>query len=213
MTDPHETKRQRDSDDYNLELAGLDIGRQKRFTPESNSPESKEEKKRRDDAARYAAMNAILATQEQIDNAVCAVNDLQNKLDIAFAAVETEMDELEARTVRLDDGRAVYMTENGEFRTVDGQVVAESDLPDNTPADASIWAEYETLLNRQAQLSGIQTDVVDTSRETLSGEHVTTKDIEDIEIKIKKADDLIDGKPCINTRLKYFYFGARSYYF
>lgn len=191
MADPHDIKRQRENDDINNEMAGLDVGRQKRFRPDHLSPTKLEEKKRREDDARFVAIQTILAAQEQIGLVIGKLDDLQNKLDDAFATLEQDWDALEARTIHLDDGTAAYLLEDGSLRAVDGEVINHG-FTENIPENAATWDEYEALRGRRTQLSGIQTET-NTAREELNDGDISAKRLREIEKHIDEASQAIEA--------------------
>lgn len=145
----------------------------------------KKEEDRRKDQMRAALQT--LATQQQVDDARDALFDLQDRLDDAFSALEATRDDLDERTVRLADGRAVYLMEDGQFATEDGTVIDPGLLPDDIPENAATLEERRAYVERAGQLATIQSDVIDTGLETLSKDDVTVSEIEEIEAAIQQA--------------------------
>lgn len=179
--------------DFAAEIASSGDGaRINRFLTGDRDPATirkKDEQRSRDQL--LTMLNAA-ASAEQIEAARQALYDLQDRLDQEFAELEEMRDDLEARTVTLDDGTAVYRMADGRFATADGQVVGESELPANIPDNAATVEEREAYLRRAKQLGNIQNDVITAGHETLNKDGVTVGEIKEIEDDIEDALKVLD---------------------
>lgn len=191
--------------DHGLELSGQEAGQQKRFLPDHLSPRKLEEKKRREDAMRFASLAVIMATQEQIDAVMGKLDHLQSRLDEAFAAYEARMDDINLRTIYLDDGRAIYRIEgDGNFRTVDGDIIAARDLPENIPENATSWAEFTAAIAEGQKLGTIQDNVSAWTDEVNNGDMTSERvdemldQINELEVKL---DNNLEAEPKFDTSL------------
>lgn len=191
----HLSPTERDKDHLGKDLAGLETGLIKRgFGVSENSPtgiEKKKAKERERDARTVWLLQ--LASQEDINAVLRQLDDLQERLDEAFAELEQDWEELDSRTVRLEDGTAVYLTEDGQFSTLDGRIVDASELPDDIPANAATLTEAQILTHRGAKLSGIQTDVIDHGRDKVTSGDATNGDVEDIKKGIDRSLEELNG--------------------
>ncbi|MEM0928047.1 MAG: hypothetical protein AAGI89_02025 [Pseudomonadota bacterium] len=152
-------------------------------------------KKKEDDRRKEQIRTALqtLATQQQVDDARDALFDLQDRLDNAFSLLEDMRDDLDERTVRLADGRAVYLMEDGQFATEDGTVIHPGLLPDDIPENAATLDERRAYVERAGQLATIQSDVIDSGLEKLSKDDVTVSEVEEIENSITQSLRVIEG--------------------
>ena len=197
LDDPHEKssseKRiQEDRDDLGRETSGAVSGRIKRFNPSSDDKLAALDEKRSKDAMLMALLDE-LASPEQVAALMAAVADLQDRLDQAFAELEEQTEVLEARTVTLD-GQAIYLTEDGSYRTVSGEIINARDLPDDMPGSPATWAEYVALLERRAELSCIQTDVIDVIHERAAEGDMTAREVRDFEGYVERELLVLDGQ-------------------
>lgn len=130
--------RQQDFDDLQREVSGLEVGRVARFLPDDmRNPEQSEKSK-----AERAEMMTRLQMLMQDPAYAALYNDTMDKLGEAERATEIALakalerqrvaDEaladIQARALRLEDGRRIYRDEDGTFRTEDGLSVSEPDM-------------------------------------------------------------------------------------
>ena len=140
-----------------------------------------------------------LASPEQVAALMASVADLQDRLDQAFAELEEQSDALEARTV-THDGQAIYLTEDGSYRTVAGEIVDARDLPDDMPDSPATWAEYVALLERRAELSGIQTDVIDVIHERAAEGDMTAREVQEFDKAVDDAFEAIRDPNAVSAK-------------
>lgn len=187
------TQEQIDRRDLSAEIDSSGAGnKMSRFLVGERDPAllKKKEDDRREEQMRAALQT--LASQQQVEDARAALFDLQDRLDDAFSLLEETRDDLDERTVRLADGRAVYLMEDGQFATEDGVVIDPGLLPDDIPENAATLEERRAYVERAGQLATIQSDVIDTGLETLSKDDVTVSEIEEIENSITQSLSVIE---------------------
>ncbi|MEM0929602.1 MAG: hypothetical protein AAGI89_09955 [Pseudomonadota bacterium] len=170
-----------------------------RFLVGDKDPKSikrKEEEQRR----RLHAVLLQMASADQIAATLQRLDDLQSRLDNAFADLEDWRADIESRTARLADGTAIYRRDDGRFVTAEGTIVPDDQLPDDIPEDVVTAQEYQAFLRWAGQLSEIQTRVVDDSRRSLDGGGMTKDEIERIEGLIEKANGILDNPRVASER-------------
>jgi len=159
-----ERRRQQDRDDYNNEMADRDVGRIRRFLPESARGE--DTRKRREKEQRQLSALAMLL---QNDPEYAALyEDTFDKLRAAEAATETALararDGLAAANGMLDEtlDRASQLPDGTRaFRDADGNVFSEDGQPITGEAlDQVRWRDgapsYEDYLARKKAVTGAQ---------------------------------------------------------
>lgn len=131
--------RQRDFDDLQREVAGLEVGLIARFLPDDVRNREQSEKAK---AERQAEMLTRLQIMMRDPAYAALYTETMDKLTEAERATETALakalerqrlaDEaladIQARALQLEDGRRVYRDESGTFRTEDGLSVSDTDM-------------------------------------------------------------------------------------
>ncbi|MEO1042985.1 MAG: hypothetical protein AAFX52_11910 [Pseudomonadota bacterium] len=187
--DPETTLTQNEIDlrDMAVEVATDGNGpKQKRFLVGDKDPkaiERKEEEQRR----QLHAVLLQMASADQIAATLLRLDDLQSRLDNAFADLEDWRADIESRTARLADGTAIYRRDDGRFETADGTIVPDDQLPDDNPENAVTAEQWRAFLDRARRL-GLAQEKVDQGREIISGEDVTIEDLEKIDALIVEAE-------------------------
>ncbi len=163
-------RRRADHDDLQNEMAGRETGRLKRFIfgraagGEASSKESKDLLKTLE---WLIANNAVYAAyyQQTLDLLGHAERETENALREAQEA----FDGLMARAVRLSDGRAVFLDENGNVVTEDGKTV-DPELAESIewPTNAPTYEEYRGAKGRINDLQDYQTGVLGEARRKLN---------------------------------------------
>lgn len=182
-------KRQdQDRDDYNLENAGVDVGRIPRFLPASARPNSKlKEREQRfsETLSRLAILLQDPAYAALYQETVDLVNDYGAKAEAALSEAEThlskaqaELDETLAQSARLPDGRRVFRSEDGTVYDQDGNAVSGPDAegiiwPDNAPSYEDYLARKDALAVAKATVEAWQDyllNVIGVARDRLADE-------------------------------------------
>jgi hypothetical protein len=182
-----EKERQRDLDDLNNEAAGRDVGRISRFHHERD-PKLIEEKKREKES-RETALHQLMrdpAYAAAYQRANDAIDRAQQALDTALLEnaqiaedLQDRLDEMENRAARLPDGRAVFRAADGSLKTADGDRLRSEAVPASLiiPLDAPSYEDYAagrtaltSAVARGAELSEIQTTILDPARDRLNDE-------------------------------------------
>lgn len=200
INDPHEKSLRKkhfrvDCDDLGHETSGVESGRMKRFNTSTRDKSAMLDDKRSKDAM-FVALLDELASPEQLSELTASAANLQDRLDQAFADLEVQSDALESRTVRVD-GKDVYLTENGSYRTVSGNIVDSSNLPNEMPGSPATWSEYMAVLQRRAQLSSIQAEVIDVLHDRVAEGDVTVVEMRALQAEINAARQLIESDDAI----------------
>jgi len=201
-------KRQQDIDDLNNEMAGRDVGRQRRFLHDRD-PQYIEERKREDKHrhdmlmqmmrdAEYAA--AYQRAWDALDNAQDALSEalLEN-------AEETErlaeaLDAIEGQAARLPDGSPVFRAADGSLRDADGNRLRSDALPASLtiPEDAPSYEDYASARDalhsarmRGQELARIQTEVIDPARDRVEAGGMTPDELGAIEARMHQVPAMI----------------------
>ena len=149
----NERIRQQDLDDLNHELAGVEVGRIKRFL----SPEAREiiQGERKDkkglDPLELALLSldytqAFEAAERDIREAQQKAGNFLDKADQAIEKLQQEIDDTLAQAVTLPNGKKAFMNKQGEVFTVDGERV------DQAIVDGIDWTGKPFLELREEQL-------------------------------------------------------------
>ena len=190
---PPENQNQIDLRDKAVEEAtGGNGPKASRFLTSDQDPQKIKEREEKEKTQRLLRMAAELASPEQVARLYVMLDDFQQRLDQAFADLEDWREDLESRTVRLEDGTAIYRMEDGHFCTADGQIIPDSDLPDDIPIDAVELKEYEAFQKASKMLADMQDNVVDPTREELQSDDLAKERAEQLEQRLKDADRTLD---------------------
>ena len=181
-------KRLTDYDDLQREIAGLEVGRQRRFRGDDDqaNPRSKARREARQQAA-MTALEQLLATDphyralynqtmDQIRAAETAAERALTEAETARDRVHEDLQDVLDRAARLDDGTRVFRDRDGKVRREDGSLVsgldAESILwPDDAPTYETYRAHKDALVQSQQAIEDIRTyqvDVLGAARDELA---------------------------------------------
>ena len=149
----NERIRQQDRDDLNHELAGVDVGRIKRFlSPESRDIVDGERKSEKALSALELLLlsadyaQAFEATEQAIREAQQKAGKFLDKVDQAIEKLQQEIDETLEQAVTLPNGKKAFMNAHGEVFTEDGERV------DQAIVDGFDWTDKPSLELRDDQL-------------------------------------------------------------
>lgn len=195
--------KQRDFDDINNELAGRETGRMARFFNKIGGSENETARRRQraDTLDLLSKLDQWLQDPEYAalyNGVLDLIARAEAVTETAIAMAKTDLAEMEANAGRLLDGTAVFMDQNGDVFTADGQTVdpdiaAGVQWPDGAPS-------YEDYLRRRTDLEELlryQTDTLGGTRDRLNDpENPPTPDeLRDWERRIEsEAPDAIKTK-------------------
>ena len=214
MTDTPPHNALQDFIDQQRELSGANGAKAPRFLDDNSTPRTQQEKERKTaQQERFAKtlldlMNdpAFRAAYDRISD---KIDDAQDRLNSALDKVAQRIEhllqvktDLEEAAVKLEDGTAIFKSQDGKIYTADGcEVPAGSLSPalltqlDNGPS----WEQYQgttDALNgarqRQNDLSGMQ-DNIDDAR-TRRDNAKSVDDLGDVEKDIDRIFVKIDGQ-------------------
>lgn len=181
-------RRRQDFEDLNLEMAGVSVGRVRRFLPEGAHPDSLQKRREKERSEQTALM--ILMTDPEY---AALYNDTMDKLREAELATEAALAEAVEALDRakadhkdgldgastLPDGTKVFRDADGNVFTEDGELVEGHDLDDIQWRDGAI--SHEEFLARKKALEEAeqahtallryQTNVLGAARDRLSDQH------------------------------------------
>ena len=163
--------RRRDFDDLQREIAGLEVGRQRRFRggEDEKNPRTREGRQARQQA-QLTALEIMLATDsayralyndtmDQLRAAEIATETALTKAEAAHDQAKEEIQDILARAATLPDGARVFRDADGNVRREDGTLVS------GLNADSIVWPEdaldYETFLARKEALEQAQQTIED----------------------------------------------------
>ena len=190
-------KRQQDLDDLNNEMAGRDVGRQRRFLHDRD-PQHIEERKR-EDKHRHDMLMQMMRDAEYAaayQRAWDALDNAQDALSEALIenAEETErlaeaLDAITDQAARLPDGSPVFRAADGSLRDADGNRLRSDALPASLtiPEDAPSYEDYASARDalhsarmRGQELARIQTEVIDPARDRVEAGGMTAEELDEL---------------------------------
>lgn len=140
-------ERKQTLDDYNNEMAGRDTGRMKRFSFEDKREIEQKEKREREKtlqdlllnadylAAWNAATDAVHSAQGAVYNALIKARD-----DLTIA--EKDHAELLSRAITLEDGRKVFLDDDGSIYAENGHEL-QIEAPMHGHPHAPSWQDFK----------------------------------------------------------------------
>lgn len=164
------SRRSRDFDDQQNELAGRETGRQRRFLPDDAlSPEGRKKKAERERFSELMRMLADPAYRALYEQAAQRLSEAEQATDRALdrigreiSAARDQVSEIEDRAARLPDGTRVYRAADGTIRREDGSIVegpnAESIV---WRGDEPCYEEMQAARERLEVLHRAQQDLLD----------------------------------------------------
>ncbi len=198
----NDPQKQRDFDDLQHEMSGIDNGRMKRFLGEN---QQSIEAKRKKEAAREAQTRLMMLLadpvyRERYNLVLSRLDQLEQAADRALLTLEeqisearTNLEDIQANAARLPDGTRVYRDANGAIRREDGSEV------DETLAATIVWRgdepTYESFADSDAtvskleeehdEVSGFRNDVLGGARNRIE-DHENPPSLNDL-------DDILNG--------------------
>lgn len=162
--------RQRDFDDLQREVAGVEVGRITRFLPEGARGQDAVEKRKAERAEMLTRLQQMMRDPEYAalyNDTTNRLREAQNALDGMREQAQRLLDEqneaiarIDARAARDADGRAVFKDRNGGVRYADGELVSEE------AAAAIVWRgdepgfeEREAHAQHYARIEGVLFDI------------------------------------------------------
>ena len=201
MTDDRPT-RQTDFIDQQRELSGANGARIDRFFGEDGaSPRARAEKARKAQAARAWSRLAELlqspsyaAAFEAVNN---AIGNVQAALDQAIEENAKQLEDMESRAVKLEDGRAVFLRKDGRGETKDGEIIPLSVMQTlQIPADAPGIDAYNAARQRRRELGEYSDHVDNVRREVNDPDNPMQEDqLKDVIKDIEQIQSDIEGRP------------------
>lgn len=193
-------------DAFNAELSGIASGRMSRFLPADHESKPGAQERRAEKAqAQMNALESLLATDPLYraahQQALGTLQDMESRTESALVAVRREMQtvadtlvEMRERGSVLPDGRKVYLDDNGDAFTEEGEKIEGPELEGVIwRADAPRYDEIKAQREREAELQRrenailrYQTDVLGHARERL-----TDKDNPASREEVEKLDTLM----------------------
>jgi hypothetical protein len=159
-----ETRKQREFDDLQNEMAGREVGRQKRFVPDDErSPEAQEKKAREEALTRLQLLMSnpeyAKAYQETFDllrNAEAATEIALQKAALASIQARENLNQVHDKAQRLTNGTRVFRDAQGNVRDETGRLI------EGTDAEQIVWRSdapsYEQFLAGKDALEKAQRD-------------------------------------------------------
>ena len=177
-----------DHDDLQREIAGLEVGRQRRFRGDDDqaNPRSKERREARQQAAR-TALEQLLATDphyralytqtmDQIRAAEIAAERALIEAETTRDRAQEDLQDVLDRAARLDDRTRLFRDADGNVRREDGSLVSGPEAeaimwPDGAPTYETYRAHKDALVQAQQAIEDIRTyqvDVLGAARDELA---------------------------------------------
>ena len=203
--------RQRDVDDLQFAIAGLDVGRQRRHLQEGPAETAMSEQKKSERAA-LTALQLMLLTdpayaelRERVQNSLADADarlaELHLEAEEMLAESAAKLDALEARAGELPDGTKVFRSVDGDVFTANGRALDAEERADVAwKPDAPSYEEYQAARDKHAQITEFNDainraqDRVDGGKATLESDHndpTSAEDLEALESDITQSlDDL-----------------------
>lgn len=187
--------------DQQRELSGAGGAKAARFLDDGSTPRSRQEKEAKARAERQAFTRLMELLQDPeyaaaYEGANDAIVQAQAALDIALEENARRMTELEGRAVKLPDGRAVFIRNDGGGETIDGEIIPASIiLTLDIPEDAPTIDEYNAARERRRELGGYA-DKIDTARDRVNDpDDPATKDelddiTKDMKLLVRKSQNV-----------------------
>ena len=164
-------------DDLNRELAGIDVGRQKRHLPVTASETLAERQKKSEQRATMSALQILLQNEEyarafrafevQLADADLRLTELHLEAEAILGERGATLDDIRARAGTLADGTRVYRDHSGEVFSESGAVVDPEERAHILwQDDAPSWEEfttakqaYEEALIYRGEVEAVQSEV------------------------------------------------------
>ena len=205
--------------DLQNELAGLDVGRQRRFLP-TGYDDPRSDKAREREAQVYRVMTELQRMMMDEDYAALytrvhtTVSNMELAVDVALedararqAESAAEIEALRARAGTLPDGTIVFRSETGEVFTEDGAALApgmEESVSWQTHSPS--WEEYSAAKDKahaaQAEVDEIETyqrEVLQPARDRLEDPANETKPLSAEKMEQIERDVLEQAPSSVST--------------
>ncbi len=198
MMNEHELKQLIERRDLNFEIAGLEVGRIRRFLDVNDVDNGKSERKKSERAALTALQLMLLndleyaALRARVENTLAKADtrlaELHLKAEEMFADSTAELEALEARAGELSDGTKVFRSAYGDVFTADGRALDAEERADvSWMSDAPSFEEYSAAKEAHAEIVGYQDAInsaqgqVDRGKITLETDQDGPTSAEDLE--------------------------------
>lgn len=210
-----DSKRQRDFDDLQNELAGRDVGRHVRFRNKHDSEQETAERRNARMQTQLSALEAMLRdnpeyaalykkTEGLLDRAEKATDNAIDQAMQDLLQREEALNELLDNANRLPDGTRVFRSEDGSVFNEHGQPIDAED------AQSIVWKDgaptYEDLMQQKQKMDEVrkriedlqhyQIDVLGRARDRMNDQHdpITPEEMEQIQDDIiNKADAYVQN--------------------
>ncbi|WCN09976.1 hypothetical protein [Marinomonas mediterranea] len=140
-------ERKQNLDDYNNEMAGRDTGRMKRFGFEDKRKIEQKEKRKREKTLQDLLLNAEYlaawnAATDAVNSAQRAVYDVLIKTRDDLTIAEKNHAELLSRAITLEDGRKVFLDDDGSIYGENGHKL-QIEAPMHGHPHAPSWQDFK----------------------------------------------------------------------
>ncbi len=185
-----EKQQQQDKEDYNNEMAGNDTGRIKRFSANKENQTEQDQKKKREKSLQDLLMNeeylaAWNTATDAVNSAQGAVYDALIKARDDLTIAEKDHAELLSRAITLEDGRKVFLDDDGSVYGENGHEIQDHNSMHHHHSHAPSWRDFKDSRDHLIKADQHYDDIAEKETrlqeidETLHDEHAGLS-IEDI---------------------------------
>lgn len=200
-----QTKRARDFEDLQHELAGTSAGRPERFlshdAKEIRDPDAQRRKRDRDASSRSIRLAGMASAEahriflERLMEAEIKIATAINRVDTRYGEVRDDLAHIRENATRAPDGIRVYQDKNGQIWSEDGRDMSHLTgvviFPDTAPSYEAFIAkrnQMEAVQQQLIELQRIQVDVLGAARDLYEDDDpLSQTEMDDILAEIEAA--------------------------
>ena len=181
------------------EAGGAAMGADAQFASRSKSERARtSEQRQRENMTALQILMLNTGYRERYEATAERLNTIQEDLDDALTANADTLERLRESAARSASGDLVFQTGTGDLVYADGSEAdaSEINIQQREMASISSWEEYQSARNRAAELSNIQSDILDPMHSQMNDQNAppSMEDLDRFDELLASATHAIDER-------------------